>query len=117
LTRGRYPAATDSEPPHGLALDEPFALPANVLVEQHSAELLEAGRGILQRTEDPYPVADLQRHDPRLPVVGALEPFRRVDQFGVAEHAGELQDEPSRDQEAGEVDGGQGALLSSSKGS
>jgi len=68
-------------------------------------------RGILQRSEDRFAVTDLQRDDPHLAVVGALEPFRRVDQFGFAEPTGELQDEPSRARDAGEIDAGRRAVL------
>ena len=85
-----------------------------MLLQLHGAKLLEAGRGILQRSEDRFAVADLQSDDPCFSVVGALKPFGRVDQFGIAERASELQDEPSRNRDASEVDGGQGAPLSSS---
>jgi len=51
LTRERYPAGNDSEPPQTLALDESFALPPKVLLEQHSAELREAGRAAARRPD------------------------------------------------------------------
>jgi hypothetical protein len=46
-----------------LPLDEPIALPPDVLVEQRGAELLEARGRVLERREDRLALVDLQAED------------------------------------------------------
>ena len=57
-----------------LPLDEPIALPPDVLVEQRGAELLEAPRRTLERREDRLALVDLQAEGPRVVVECAAEP-------------------------------------------
>jgi hypothetical protein len=53
--------------------------------EKHAAELLEAGRGIVERAQDVFAVGDREREDLHVSAVGVLEPIgevRFVDQAG-----------------------------------
>ena len=70
---------------------EPFALPPDVLLEEHGAKLLQAGRGILECAEDHVPFVDFEGED--MDVACENTPQRRLKVF-VVDPAGELEDEP-----------------------
>jgi hypothetical protein len=61
-----------------LPLDEPIALPPDVLVEQRGAELLEARGRVLERREDRLALVDLQAED-RVSLSSARRAVRRLD--------------------------------------
>jgi hypothetical protein len=101
-------------------LDQPVAYAAYMLLEQHGPELLQTGRGILERAEDRFALVDLEAEDPRVVVEGAPQPVPgRI----VGELLRDPLDELAADGDAGERDvgrravrlaSGHGALLSSS---
>jgi len=62
-----------------------------VLGEQYAAELGQSVRRIVERADDLFPLGDRERDDLRFSVVGRLEPFGRVDEAGLTEHACELE--------------------------
>ena len=84
------------------ALHEPVAHATYVLLQEHGAELLQAGRRIVQRSDDRLPLGNGQPEHTDAAAVTVLETDREV---GVLDEAGELQDEvlvsrPARDRRA-----------------
>ena len=56
-------------------LGEPVADAGDMLLEETGAEILQPGRGIVERSDDRLALRDVERDDPCFAVVGAFEPF------------------------------------------
>lgn len=78
-------------------LDQPVAHATYMLLEQHGPELLQTGRGILERADDRCPLVDLQGEHADVSRERSPEPHLEI---LVVDQAGELQDEPLGDVEA-----------------